>query len=119
MPPPRPPRSVIRRSVTVAVVGRNTRRDLALVTSTCRDQEFRIPFRALDRALDDAEDRPTGESAEPAGDALAHLPVPFGIAHHAALSHPRAADLELRLDEGKQPRAGTCQREGGRKHCLE
>src|SRR3989338_2782391 len=75
---------------------------VATHSAMCGDQEFDIPFRAGDRARDEAIDRPV-EAGNPVRYRCAHTLVDFRVAHDTALAHFLAPGLELRLDERHQP----------------
>ena len=59
----------------------------------------------------DAEHGPARLRAEPGGDARADRLVQRRVAHDAALADLRRADLELRLDQRDETRAGRRQRQ--------
>src|SRR5260221_9762109 len=80
------------------------------------DEELDIALGPLNGALGQAFHAPARLRLEPSGNALAHVAMERGIAHHATLADLALADLELRLDERDETRRGRGERQRRRQH---
>src|SRR5260370_41724676 len=80
------------------------------------DEELGVALGPLNGALGQAFHAPARLHLEPGGNALAHLAMERGIAHHATLADLALADLELRLDECDETRRGRGERQRSRQH---
>lgn len=78
----------------------------------CADQEFPIAVTTRNRRFNNTQDTPLRRVIEPLNDIRACAFMERAIAHDATLRDPRTADLELRLYQRDQIRAGSREAEG-------